>query len=472
MASFGYFRLEHSSVNRATQGDGYLAAHANYAANQNKCEKVIHINMAENRHAIRDYIQRHEEGISRKNARLGDKILLSLPTELSEEHREQAVRRFLWTITGQGQTRAVAFYHTDHAHNPHCHVVLLDRHIETGASVMQMGANRRNRLRAGLEPNATEWLRKVWEKECNAVCEANGYEIVMDRRSNLERGLPDPEQHRGWDNDNELPADIGEQPAELEPEPEVDTVTDLGEEQMAVIHIDRDENISYAAHKIRLLKATLEHQAYLNHSRQRVKDAEVTRKKLLARVAEAKAEHGIYIEQTTETLKKARNAQDRLEEYQNNGKLKGIGVKLFGFELKTPTRKRAEEALSEYERLRPSAEYMENKRASLAEVATMSEKQAEEAAEKAFMARQELERLYGSEEDLVEAATTLANTIRENGDVPWQFAHEAFLTLEITEEEYEAYLVQGGYEEKLATFRENRAKYVTIDAPDPDGYDP
>jgi hypothetical protein len=48
-------------------------------------------------------------------------------------------------------------------------------------------------------------------------------------------------------------------------------------------------------------------------------------------------------------------------------------------------------------------------------------------------------------------------------------ALEAFETLELTEDEYEAYLEQSGNAEALEAFRENRDLYVVEDVQD---YDP
>ncbi|MBZ9674569.1 MobA/MobL family protein [Mesorhizobium sp. ES1-1] len=462
MAQFGYFRLEHSSVNRADKGDGYLAASANYAANDNKCAKILHINMAADRYAIRDYIQRHEEGISRKNARLGDKILLSLPTELSDEHRELATARFLWVITGEGRSRAAAFYHADKAHNPHMHVILLDRDVETGQAVAMMGASRSNRMKAGLEPNATEWLRKVWERQCNSVCEEFGYEIVMDRRTNLERGLPEAEEHRGFDNDNAVDHIEPEPSSEpdLEAEPDIDTVDFPEDEDMAAAAsiettaLESYEGTPHGFHARELFRTVTE----LNRKHDAEKRlAEAERRYALATKARentsiAASAHFIHVEKARQTAYQAK--QDLQAHVTGKGKLKGF--KLLGF--KTPGRKQAEQAQDRAERADVAATYHAKEQEGYDYNAKLAETREQEAEREAYVRRNELLDLYGDAQDLARAEEVMQNTVKAHlheitkaGTTVEQMA-EAMYEGEITSDEFRTYLVQSGQEALLAAY--------------------
>ncbi|TPL98335.1 MobA/MobL family protein [Mesorhizobium sp. B2-3-10] len=470
MAKQGYFRLEHSSVNRAEQGGGYLAASANYAANDNKCGKIIHINMAADRYAIRDYIERHEEALARKNARLGDKILLSLPAEMSEEHREEAAERFLWAITGEGRSRAAAFYHTDKPHNPHYHVILLDRDIETGESVALMGASRTKRMKAGLEANATQWLRKVWEKECNDVLAEHGYDIRIDRRTNLERGLEPAGEHRGFDNDNELEPQQPEE--ELEAEPDVDTLPgedeEPSEEEMAqAALIDDGDEAEYTGtphgYRVRKIFEVTTNLNYLRDSRTRLKEAEEKLERATKAREDAHLEASVHLVQTENAKQNAFQAEHDLKDHQTSrGRLKGFGVNILGFELKTQGRKEAEAASSRVERAKLAATILQRDQVAYEHTAAVAEA-AEQAAEReAHLRRNELLDLFGNEQDMDRAEETFQNSIKRQlhklnelnlgQGVTAEEMVEALMSDEITFDEFRAYLVASGQEQMLAAY--------------------
>jgi len=61
-----------------------------------------------------------------------------------------------------------------------------------GKAVAKLSASPRDRPKSGLEPNATEYVRKLWERSLNSVLKSEGYEFRVDRRNNLERGLERP----------------------------------------------------------------------------------------------------------------------------------------------------------------------------------------------------------------------------------------------------------------------------------------
>lgn len=487
MAKYGYFRLEHSSVNRADKGDGYLAASANYAANQNKCSKVIHVNMAENRHAIRDYIQRHEEGTTRKNARLGDKILLSLPVELSQSHREEAGRRFLWAITGEGRSRAVAFYHGDKPGNPHFHVLLLDRDVFTGEPVALMGANRKNRLKAGLEPNATNWLRKLWERECNSVLSQFGYDIVMDRRTNLERGLPEPGEHIGYDgeqptNDNHVgdvtemvsepvPADSVDAPlrpdTEFEPEdgfeasspPEEAEDGDVAAQDYGYIEYP---NLSFErpADAIKIIYLARQDLSEARLAKERLEEAEA---KYAARVAARQKAEEAASAHLAEKLEPARQnayqAQADFAAHQTSrGGLKGFGVRLFGLELKTRARKLAEVALDRVETQQQVAQRFQQDQEAYDREVGVAHSLALAAEREAENRRNHILGVYGSEKDMEATQRTFENTVAKAREgLTMEMATEALAFEGVTLDEFRAYLEATGNQAVLDAYDEGLA---------------
>jgi hypothetical protein len=218
MPQAAYYRLEHSALTRKQSGPTHLRAHANYCANTNRCDRVIAVNFSTNRHDIDKQLGAHDKTVTRANGRIAEKIQFCHPVQMSEAHRYQATRRFLWRVTFQGRIRAVAFHHDQHTHNPHAHVIIVDSD-EEGNQVGYFGrSGTYRREHSPVKGNPTEWFRRMWEEECNGVLEEYGYEERIDRRTNLERGLQEAQKHRGYDNDNIDP--IPElAPIEAKPEP-------------------------------------------------------------------------------------------------------------------------------------------------------------------------------------------------------------------------------------------------------------
>lgn len=72
------------------------------------------------------------------------------------------------------------------ADNPHCHLVLRDRHIETGKRAVNMS-----------EKGSTERTRELWETVANEALEAAGSDARIDRRSLIDQGITDrrPQGH-------------------------------------------------------------------------------------------------------------------------------------------------------------------------------------------------------------------------------------------------------------------------------------
>lgn len=80
-----------------------------------------------------------QEAGDRKNARVIDKLRLSLPVELDERRRDQLVKRFVDELTN-GEVPWLAAIHDKgkDAANPHVHLVVRDRHIEHGKRALGM----------------------------------------------------------------------------------------------------------------------------------------------------------------------------------------------------------------------------------------------------------------------------------------------------------------------------------------------
>ena len=87
----------------------------------------------------RAWLDRQEEA-DRKNARVIDKVTIALPRELDAVQRVELVRAFAAEVT-QGRVAWLAAVHDQgkDADNPHAHVVLRDRDLQTGKMALPPG---------------------------------------------------------------------------------------------------------------------------------------------------------------------------------------------------------------------------------------------------------------------------------------------------------------------------------------------
>jgi hypothetical protein len=98
---------------------------------------------------------------------------------LDERQRTELVRDYVQSITG-GRAAWVAGVHdkgkdTD---NPHAHIVIRDRDIETGKKVAELSSK-----------GSTEKLRELWEQKANEHLERAGCSERIDRRTLKEQGI-------------------------------------------------------------------------------------------------------------------------------------------------------------------------------------------------------------------------------------------------------------------------------------------
>lgn len=129
-----------------------------------------------------------QENADRKNARVIDKVTIALPLELDATQRVELVRAFAAEVT-QGRVPWLAAVHDQDrdADNPHAHVVLRDRDLETGKTALRMSSK-----------GSTEMLRETWERACNAALERAGVDERIDRRTLEAQGIErEPTKHIG-----------------------------------------------------------------------------------------------------------------------------------------------------------------------------------------------------------------------------------------------------------------------------------
>ncbi|TCQ16377.1 MobA/MobL family protein [Rhizobium sp. PP-CC-3G-465] len=116
---------------------------------------------------------KHAEDRLRKNGRVADKLMLALPRELSADQRVTLVREFAEAVTG-GRASWFAAFHDKRkdAKNPHCHLLICDRDVQTGKRVFETS-----------EKGSTERLRVLWESHTNAALARADRRERVDRRT-------------------------------------------------------------------------------------------------------------------------------------------------------------------------------------------------------------------------------------------------------------------------------------------------
>ncbi|MEQ9642047.1 MAG: MobA/MobL family protein [Alphaproteobacteria bacterium] len=180
-----------SSIGKTTHREGTAGAHIRYIARSEAEPVIIAAHMPAQPAEARNWIDRAERA-ARKNARMLDKIRIALPRELDAAQRAQLVRDFMDDLTGGERVPWFAAIHQtgDDAHNPHVHIDVHDRGIDTGRRVLRLSDSTRDRIKAGLPgPKAVDWIRERWEAVCNSALEAAGHDARIDRRTLKGQGI-------------------------------------------------------------------------------------------------------------------------------------------------------------------------------------------------------------------------------------------------------------------------------------------
>lgn len=192
------YSLNHRTIGRATHEPGAASAHLKYITRPRAASEIIAEHMPADTAPAMRWMDAEEQA-SRKNARLIDKVLVALPRELDAVERAELVEAFASEVT-KGRVPWVAAIHDlgKDANNPHAHFAFRDRDVETGKRVLRLSDNERDRKKAGLEPNGTEWLRQTWERCANEALERAGRSERIDRRSLEAQGIDrEPTVHIG-----------------------------------------------------------------------------------------------------------------------------------------------------------------------------------------------------------------------------------------------------------------------------------
>jgi hypothetical protein len=161
-----------------------------------------------------------QEAEARKNARVCNKIRIAMPRELSPTQNADLMRDFVRRLT----SGCVPWFYAIHdrgkdRHNPHAHLVIIDRDIENGKRVLRLSDSPKDREKAGLAPNGVEWIRAIWEQCVNLALERAGLEARIDRRSLAAQGIDrEPTIHVG-PRANKIDAAVWRPQSKLVPSP-------------------------------------------------------------------------------------------------------------------------------------------------------------------------------------------------------------------------------------------------------------
>jgi hypothetical protein len=173
------YSLHHSSIGKSTQSAPYTAgAHVNYITRESAASRCEARRMPATREKAASFFRQREDAM-RKNARVADKLMLALPRELDAEERVTLVRDFAEAVT-EGRASWFAAFHDKgkDKQNPHCHLIICDRDIETGRRVFGMS-----------EKGSTERLRALWEEHANTALARAGRRERIDRRTLEAQGI-------------------------------------------------------------------------------------------------------------------------------------------------------------------------------------------------------------------------------------------------------------------------------------------
>lgn len=182
--------FHHRPVGRSTHAAGTACAHARYITRDSALSELIGQvpdGYAMNRTGVMNWLHDGELA-DRSNARVCDKFIVALPLEISPEQRTQLVRDFIQEI-GANKVGWAAAIHAkgEDAENPHAHIIVRDRDLETGERILGTRAK-----------DSTQRMRVAWADVTNRALERAGLEERVDHRSHAERGIEElPGIHLG-----------------------------------------------------------------------------------------------------------------------------------------------------------------------------------------------------------------------------------------------------------------------------------
>lgn len=425
--------LKHSHISKPKQSQPYTAAaHARYIMRKGATSVIYSERMPKQWHAVQRFLNEHEDGL-RRNGRILDRFIISIPHDISEPDAVTVLRRF-GNRLGQGETPFLFTLQGFDTRNHHAHFIFIDKSVESG-----------KRVYGTTERDSTRGIKLEWETVANSTFEELGYDVRVKVHDGVELA-----------NDNEpQQAPL----TELEEASEPDSLEEAedaesGAEDMAETELIKP--LSPAGHNVRALHETFTELSRLNNAKAMLAEAE-RKYELASREREnahlAASTHLIHTEKAKQN---AHQAEELLSAHRtSSGKLKGFGVTLFGYSLKTKGRKEAEHAAERVEKAQFSAKYLQTEQEGYQRTAQMAEAQEQAAEREALLRRNAILSDYGNAEDFAAREAEFNDAIKKRlHDLTVEDATLALADEEITFEEFRTYLEQSGNREVLEAYEE------------------
>lgn len=176
--------INQKSIGRSTHQEGTAAAHIRYITRNGALPTIGALNMPANSNEAQEWIL-EQELADRKNARVCDKLRGALPIELTHEQNYKLIESYVHDLTEKRASYFFAIHDTGKdANNPHVHILIRDRDIETGKRVIGFSDSPRDWRKADKpEESPTHWIRERWEHHVNLALEQAGHDARIDRRT-------------------------------------------------------------------------------------------------------------------------------------------------------------------------------------------------------------------------------------------------------------------------------------------------
>lgn len=451
--------LKHSNIGKAKQAEPYTAsAHVRYITRKNAASLVYSERMPRQYHAVQRFLNQHEDGL-RKNGRVIEKFIISVPHDISEADAVTVLRRFGNRI-GKGEAPFLFALHGFDGRNHHAHFIFLDK------------GNDGKRVFGLSERGSTAKLKLSWEEVANGAFEELGYDVrVKVHEGYAEELAPDNDNHNEDKLDMvETPGDGQDEVAPLSPDSEMelpadfeDSLAEIQQLEDDIVADDEDGKIDLAniggdpVANIKFMHAQVAEHEMLQAARGRIEQA---RQRYLGLVAERERvakDAGDYYEESLQTLMDSHQARKELAEHQTaTGDLKGFGLSVFGLSLfKTKTRKQAEQVKAKAHDLEMEANKVEYTRKAYDQRLLHLDSQASQAEQAAHAHQAALTRVYGADEEIDAAERYLKTTIEDVAlVVSLEDAMSAYLEGAITPDEYRTFLLEAGYTAELSLLDE------------------
>lgn len=197
------YSLRLTPIGKTTQKRPYTAAaHIRYITRPGAATHVMAERMPDNKGRAQRWLRAAEKA-DRTNARVADKLVIALPRELTLDQNIALVRAFADRLT-KGRASWFAALHTrgKDRQNPHVHLLVRDRDIETGQRVVMFSAGlkevNQRAAKGQSAPTTLHQIRELWEHDANAALDAAGSRERVDRRRLAAQGLGrSPQVHEG-----------------------------------------------------------------------------------------------------------------------------------------------------------------------------------------------------------------------------------------------------------------------------------